>query len=224
MLAAPGGTVLERPVRVFVSEFSRPQVRPEPNAPFARTSTLMSKDRVLDVWAMLADGWILVADPFTAPAFEVWNPPVAALGWIQACEVDDEPQGRLVIDDGHPLDIVRRGDPTPEDDDGHACSQGGQPGRWYGLWPDGRGDCIPYEDMCGGPGLTPPSWEFPGPDELEGCMDCCVLGRSMVGVGDFCRAREPGWTWQCSADNEQLVCRPPARPSAPPATGAPDAS
>jgi hypothetical protein len=62
--------------------------------------------------------------------------------------------------------------------------------------------------MCGRSGLTPPSWELQGPDEYA-CGDCCTLGRSMVEVGDFCRARDPGWTWQCSADNERLECRPP---------------
>jgi hypothetical protein len=201
------GTWLERPVRVFVEQPVRPQTRPDPAARLVHGYPLHA-NRWLDAWAYVPGGWVLVADPMAGPTFRVWEPPSAVVGWVPACTLALDPAGALVTDVGHPITILRppaTGATTAEAEEGGPCTKGGKPGRFFAMWADERIECFPYVEMCGGPGLTPPTWDLRGPDE-ETCGDCCTNGRCVVEVGDWCRARAPGSTWQCSADNTQLVC------------------
>jgi hypothetical protein len=201
---------LEKPVRLFVREWARPQLRPADDAPPTARYGL-DQDEPVDAWGYLPTGWVLLADPRLAGAFEVGNPPDAALGWVHAGALAEMPLAPPVMDVGYPLRIVRPWDPAPLGmaDDGAACRSDETPGRWYGIWPDERGECVPFELLCGAVGLVPPSWDLPNSGALDGCADCAVEERSEVSVGDYCRSLEPGWTWQCSDDGTQLLCLPP---------------
>ncbi|MBN1774760.1 MAG: hypothetical protein JXB32_26110 [Deltaproteobacteria bacterium] len=232
-VAELGGAWFERPVRVYAREDLRPHTRPDLDARLA-LGYAIHEGRALDAWAVVPGGWIafgdvvivgvgpgpaesvpcgwvLVADPMESPGFRVREPPTAALGWVLGCRLVPSPPGSLVTDVGHPVAILRppaAGAPFEDPDDGRPCTRGGKPGREYAMWADERSECFPYVELCGGPGLVPPTWELKGPDE-DGCGDCCTNGRSLVEVGDWCRARKPGWVWNCSADGTQLVCGPP---------------
>ena len=205
-----GGTWLERPVRVYVRDGLQPRTRPAGDARRSQGYPVHD-NRELDVWGYVPDGWLLVADPLEGPTFRVREPPTAVVGWALGCRLSLRPTAPQVTDVGHPIAILRppaAGAAFDDPADGKPCSRGGKPGREYALWADERSECFPYGELCGGPGLTPPSWELRGPDE-DGCGDCCTNGRSMVQAGDWCRAREPGWVWRCSADHAQLECGPP---------------
>jgi hypothetical protein len=209
-LADASAVRLETPVRLFVREWARPQLRPADEAPPTGRQGI-DQDAPVDAWGFLPAGWVLIAEPRRAAAFEVGNPPDAALGWVRAGALADMPLGPPVMDVGYPIVIVRPSDRVAlgESDHGSPCRIDGRPGRWYGIWSDERGECVPFEPLCGADGLTPPSWDLPNPNELEGCADCAVDERSEVSVGDYCRSPEPGWTWQCNEDGTQLLCLPP---------------
>lgn len=205
-----GGTWLERPVRVYVRDGLQPRTRPAGDARRSQGYPVHD-NRELDAWGCVPGGWVLVADPMEGPAFRVHEPPAAVVGWALGCRLSLQPTAPQVTDVGHPIAILRPsadGEPFEDPADGRPCTRGGKPGREYAMWADERSECFPYVELCGGPGLTPPSWDLKGPDE-DGCGDCCTNGRSMVTVGDWCRAREPGWVWRCSEGNTQLLCGPP---------------
>ncbi|HJL18823.1 MAG TPA: HEAT repeat domain-containing protein [Sandaracinaceae bacterium LLY-WYZ-13_1] len=211
-LEALGGRWLQRPRRVYLRPGAHARDAPD-GAHRGAYGAL--EDAAVDVWAEVPGGPLLLARPEDAPGFAVETDRYALAGWVARDEVAPEPPEGRPVDVGRPLPIWR-GPPIETLDrhtDGAPCTVCGEDGLGFDLYGDAI-HCARLSEMCGAPGLTPPSYDE-GEPMVNGCADCPDHFRSFRAVGDYCRSDEPGSTWRCAPRGRHLVCTAPdARPAA----------